>query len=52
MRDRLPGNLRDFCAPHVTLGVLDGYQWILFLAVHLERHVEQIQEIKVTPGFP
>lgn len=49
---RLPGNLRDYCAPHPMLGTLDGYQWVLFTATHLDRHIEQIAEIKVTPGFP
>ena len=50
--DRLSGNLRDYCAPHAILGTLDGYQWMLFVGTHLERHTEQIAEIKVTPGFP
>jgi len=50
--DRFPGNLRDYCAPHTILGTLDGYQWMLFVGTHLERHTEQIEEIKVTPGFP
>ena len=49
---RLPGNLRDYCAPHPMLGTLDGYQWVLFAVKHLDRHIEQIEEIKVTPGFP
>jgi hypothetical protein len=49
---RAPGNLRDYCAPHPLLGTLDGQQWILFVVTHLERHIEQIAEIKVTPGFP
>jgi hypothetical protein len=50
--ERFPGNLRDYCAPHAILGMLDGYQWMLFVSTHLERHTEQIDEIKVTPGFP
>lgn len=52
LRDRLAGNLRDYCAPHPILGILDGYQWMLFVGTHLDRHIEQIAEIKVTPGFP
>lgn len=48
----LPGNLRDYCAPHPLLRTLDGYQWMLFVVAHLERHTEQIGEIKTTPGFP
>lgn len=44
--------LRDYCFPHPLLGMLDGYQWGLFLAVHLERHTRQIAAIKAMPGFP
>jgi len=49
---RLAGNLRDYCAPHAILGILDGYQWMLFVGTHLARHTEQIAENKATPGFP
>src|SRR5450759_608561 len=38
--------LRDRFAPHPFAGVIDGYQWILFLAAHTDRHAEQIDEIK------
>lgn len=31
---------------------LDAYQWILVIAGHTARHVEQIREIKNSPGFP
>lgn len=31
---------------------LDGYQWILFIAAHSERHTRQIDEVKADPGFP
>jgi len=44
--------LRDWFAPHPFAGLIDGYQWILFLAAHTDRHAEQIEEIKGTPGFP
>jgi hypothetical protein len=30
----------------------DGYQWILFLAAHSERHTKQILEVKADPNFP
>lgn len=39
-------NLRDYCAPHPSLKALDGYQWVLFVVTHTERHREQIREIK------
>jgi hypothetical protein len=44
--------LRDWFAPHPFAGLIDGYQWILFLAAHTDRHAEQIEEIKGAPGFP
>ena len=31
---------------------LDGYQWVLFIAAHSERHTKQINEVKADPGFP
>ena len=38
--------LRDRFSPHPFAGVIDGYQWILFLAAHCDRHAAQIQEIR------
>ncbi len=38
--------LRDRFAPHPFAGVIDGYQWVLFLAAHTDRHAAQIQEIR------
>jgi hypothetical protein len=32
--------------------VMDGYQMLLFIAAHSERHTQQIKEIKANPGFP
>jgi hypothetical protein len=37
---------------HPFLGVLDGYQWLLFFAQHLDRHLAQIAETKAHPRFP
>jgi hypothetical protein len=34
------------------LGKLDGYEWILFIAAHSERHTKQILEVKADPNFP
>jgi hypothetical protein len=31
---------------------LDGYQWVLFIAAHTERHTKQLNEVKADPGFP
>jgi DinB family protein len=38
--------LRDRFGPHPFAGVIDGYQWVLFLAAHCDRHAAQIQEIR------
>jgi hypothetical protein len=34
------------------LGPLDGYQWLLFIAAHSERHLAQLREVKADPKFP
>jgi len=38
--------LRDRFAPHPFAGMIDGYQWVLFLAAHTDRHAEQIEGIR------
>ena len=38
--------LRDRFGPHPFAGVIDGYQWVLFLAAHTDRHAEQVEEIR------
>ena len=45
-------DLRDHIGPHPVLGPLDGYQWILLISAHSERHTKQIEEVKADPGFP
>ena len=45
------GGLRD----HVMdspMGKLDGYEFVLFIAAHSERHTKQINEVKADPNFP
>lgn len=34
------------------LGKLDGYEFVLFIAAHSERHTKQINEVKTDPNFP
>ena len=34
------------------LGPLDGYEWLLFIAAHSERHTKQILEVEASPDFP
>ena len=31
---------------------LDGYEWVLFIAAHSDRHTKQILEVKSNPNFP
>jgi hypothetical protein len=35
------------------LGVpLDGYEWLLFIGAHSQRHTKQILEVKADPNYP
>ena len=34
------------------IGKLDGYEWVLFIAAHSERHTKQMLEVKADPNFP
>lgn len=34
------------------IGPLDGYQWLVFIAGHSERHLAQLLEVKADPKFP
>jgi uncharacterized damage-inducible protein DinB len=45
-------DLRDHFFDHPTLGTLDGYQWLLLISAHSERHTAQIEEVKADPNFP
>jgi DinB family protein len=42
--------LRDRFALHPYAGVIDGFQWLLHLAGHTERHAAQIEEIRKEIG--
>ena len=37
--------LRGCAIPHPYLGLLDGVQWLLFLAGHTRRHAAQLEEL-------
>ena len=41
-----PADLRSFAAAHPVLGPLDGFQWAFWLTAHLDRHLDQIAEIR------
>jgi uncharacterized damage-inducible protein DinB len=46
------GDLRNHFFPHIALGEIDCYQWLVVLSLHGGRHAQQIEEIKSHPGFP
>jgi hypothetical protein len=48
---KTPG-LRDHAVDGPMGKKLDGYEWILFIAAHSERHTKQILEVKADPNFP
>jgi uncharacterized damage-inducible protein DinB len=45
-------DLRDHFFDHPVFGTMDGYQWLLLLSSHSERHTAQIEEVKADPNFP
>jgi hypothetical protein len=45
-------DLRDHFFPHMALGDLDCYQWLVVLSQHGARHALQIEEIKADPAYP
>ena len=44
--------LRAYSMQHPVFGPWDGYQWLLAVAAHSERHIDQIREVKACSGFP
>ena len=45
-------DLRRFGAPHPAFGLLDGVQWLLFAAAHMERHRSQVIGLRRAPAHP
>jgi hypothetical protein len=45
-------DLRSHFSAHPVLGPLDGYQWLLGNARHVETHAGHIRELRGLPGFP
>jgi hypothetical protein len=35
-----------------AVGLIDAYQWIIYMSAHTERHTNQILEVKASPGYP
>jgi len=49
---RTSNGLRQHAVPHPLFGPMDGYQWVLAVAGHGERHNQQILEVKADAHFP
>ncbi|MDR5590227.1 DinB family protein [Christiangramia sp. SM2212] len=45
-------DMRSIMITEFPFGPVDGYQTLLFLAGHTERHTAQIEEVKASAGFP
>ena len=45
-------DLRAHVVSHPVFGPMDGYEWILAVASHTERHTKQILEVKADAGYP
>jgi hypothetical protein len=45
-------DLRDHATDSPLGKKLDGYEWLLFISAHSERHTKQIEEVKADPNFP
>lgn len=45
-------DLRAHAVDTALVGKLDGYEWILVIAAHSERHTKQLNEVKADPKFP
>jgi hypothetical protein len=44
--------LRDHATDSPMGKKLDGYEWVLMIAAHSERHTKQIKEVEADPNFP
>ena len=38
--------------PFPVFGMLNAYQWLIYVPLHTERHDKQIAEVKATAGYP
>ncbi|WP_288244188.1 DinB family protein [uncultured Chryseobacterium sp.] len=45
-------DVRNHYWKHPLTGKIDLYQTLLLMSAHLERHIEQIENIKLSNGFP
>jgi len=45
-------NARTADHPFAVFGTLSAFQWLLYIPTHLERHLRQIDEIRISSGYP
>jgi hypothetical protein len=45
-------DLRAHFFDHPVAKTLDGYQWLLLMSAHTQRHTAQLLEVKANPDFP
>lgn len=45
-------DLRRYFMRHFLFGDLDGYQWLLLIGAHSQRHSTQAQAVRDSPSFP
>jgi len=45
-------DLRSHFKEHFALKLMDGYQWLLLLGSHAQRHAAQIREAQEHPDYP
>jgi len=50
--DQTPDDLRAHFTENRVMGEIDGYQWMLLISAHTERHVLQIEEVKARAKYP
>ncbi len=49
-RESLKSHTLDHHRP--AFGTLNAHQWLLYIPLHHQRHLDQIDEVKAAPGFP
>lgn len=50
--DQTQDDLRAHFTENRVVGEIDGYQWMLLISAHTERHVLQIEEVKASAKYP
>ena len=49
---RTEADLHSHYFPHIVFQDLDCYQWLVLAALHGDRHVLQMEEVKASPAYP